>query len=247
MSATVTVHQFPAALEMQPSPFGLKLETWMRMNKLPYEVSFSATKMGPKGKVPFVTTPDLCLGDSEIIIDLFQKQQQIKGEENLPPDLQAKGILIRRLIEDHFYFILVYSRWADPDGWPAFRDLLFADVPGLIRGMLSRRLQKRVIKYLKDQGVARHSKDEIYQMADHDLQTLSVILGERPYFLADRATLTDASVYGLLANIYFPPTRGHLFELFQKYPNLAAYCDRMKSEFWQEAIRGGGEGTKYTS
>jgi len=246
MPSTLTIHQFPAALEMQPSPFGLKLETWLRFHKLPYDVSFSATKMGPKGKVPFVTTEGTTLGDSELIIERLQNKYGISDEKDLTAEEQAMGVLIRRLIEDHLYFILVYSRWVDPDGWPAFRDLLFADIPGLVRGIISRKVQKKVAKYLKDQGIARHSREEIYQMADRDLQTLSVILGDRSYMITDHPTLTDASVYGLLANIVYPTTRVQPYTLFQKYPNLSAYCDRLKKEYWPTAVRGGGEAGNFT-
>jgi len=246
MLPSLTIHQFPAALEMQPSPFGLKLETWLRIHKLPYEVSFSPTKMGPKGKVPFMTLGEMCLGDSELIIQMLQQKYEIADEADLSEQEQAQGVLIRRLIEDHFYFILVYSRWVDPDGWPDFRNRLFADVPALVRGMLSRKIQKKVAKYLKDQGIARHSRNEIYQMADQNLKTLSNLLGDRPYMIADHPTLTEASAYGLLANIFYPPTKGPLFTLFQKYPNLTSYCERLKNDYWREALRGGGESPKFT-
>ncbi len=245
MSASLTVHQFPAFINMQPSPFGLKLETWLRMHKFSYDVEFSPMKMGPKGKVPFVSFDDQVMGDSELIIEALQAKHDLK-EDDLSLDEKAKGVLIRRLVEEHLYFILVYSRWADPVGWEPFKKLVFSGVPFLIRGLISNKAHKAMGALLKSQGIARHNRDEIYQMADKDLLSLSASLGESTYFLGDKATLTDASAYGLIANILYDPTQTRLLEILKKYPNLIQYCERMKKEFWSDASRGGGEKTKFT-
>ncbi|MBE7636109.1 glutathione S-transferase family protein [Sneathiella sp. P13V-1] len=245
MSAPLTVHQFPAFINMQPSPFGLKLETWLRMNKLPYDVEFSPMKMGPKGKVPFVSFDNQVMGDSELIIEALQAKHGLK-EEGLNPEDKAKGLLVRRMVEEHLYFILVYSRWADPVGWEPFKKLVFSGVPFFIRGFISNKAHKAMGALLKSQGIARHTRDEIYQMAEDDLNTLSTILGEGTYFLGDSPTLTDASAYGLLANILYDPTQTRLLEILKKSPNLIQYSERMKSGFWSDASRGGGEKTKFT-
>ncbi len=79
-----------------------------------------------------------------------------------------------------------------------------------------------------------------------DLEALSVMLGDKPYFLGETPTEVDASVYGLLANIHYSPIRGPLQEMIKKHENLIAYCDRIKGIYWPHSIRGGGEESEFS-
>ncbi len=199
----LTVHQFPPILEMQPSSFGLKLETWLRMIDQPYEVKWSFTKMGPKKKVPFVVMDGTSLGDSELIIQQICAQSGHDPDSHLTQTARKQSLFIRRLVEEHFYFILVYSRWQDPAVWPEFSRRLFASVPFPVRPLIKSRAQKAVKGMLHAQGISRHSPDEIYAKAVTDLECLSVELGARSFVVGETPTVADASLYGLLANVLY--------------------------------------------
>lgn len=233
----ITVHEFPPVIEMQPSPFGLKLETWLRMSGTDYRVEWNPQKMGPKDKVPFATIDGNIIGDSELIIEtLFPSLMT-----NMNPNNKSQDVLIRRLVEEHLYFILVYSRWADPNGWAEFKDLFFAPAPSLIRGFIAKKVRKMVLQNLKSQGIARHSEQEVYKKGADDLKTLSDFLGEQPYFSGSKPGLADASAYGLLANIYYSPVDGTLPELMKSHENLVQFVKRIKKDYWPSSKRGGGD------
>ncbi len=241
MQPSIIVHQFPPVIDMQPSPFGLKLETWLRMVGLAYTVSWSPQEMGPKGKVPFATIDGIKIGDSELVIEHLAGQIGYSLEDNLEDKEKARSILIRRLVEEHLYHILVYSRWADPEGWASFKPLFFAPAPAVIRGFIARKVQKAVTGNLYAQGISRHTTREVYHKAEADLLALATLLGSRTWFIGETPTVTDASAYGLIANMYYSPLHGKLQEILNRHANLVDFCQRMKKSYWPDAKLGGGD------
>ena len=245
MTETLKIHNFPCVIGMQPSPFGLKLETWLRMIKQPYDVSWSFTQLGPKGKVPFITLDGKTMGDSELVIQELAARTDQDLDRNLSMAERATGTVIRRLLEEHLYFIIVYSRWQDPEVWPAFSKRVFSGVPFPIRGMIKSKGSKSVRSTIYAQGIARHEPDEIYKKAVRDLECLAVTLGAKPYLHGDTPSVTDASLYGHLANIYYQPDESQLQRDFRQFDNLVAYTKRLKEEYFPNAALGGGTEIQY--
>ncbi len=241
MQPSITVHEFPPVIDMQPSPFGLKLETWLRMAGFEYDVSWSPQEMGPKGKVPFATIDGVVMGDSELVIEHLTDKTGRTLEKGLSDKDRARSIMIRRLVEEHLYHVLVYSRWVDPEGWRAFKDLFFSPAPALIRRYIARKVQKAVSSNLYAQGIARHSHDEVYAKGRMDLLALATLLGERSWFVGNGPTVTDASAYGLIANIHYSPIRGPLQDSLASHQNLIDFCLRVKEAYWAESQKGGGD------
>jgi glutathione S-transferase len=245
MSEILKIHNFPCVIGMQPSPFGLKLETWLRMAQIPYDVSWSFTKLGPKGKVPFVTLDGEEMGDSELVIQELASRFDRDLDQHLSMQERARGLMIRRLLEEELYFIIVYSRWEDPEVWPAFSKRVFSGVPFVIRNLIKSKGGKSVRNTIKAQGISRHSADEIYAKAVRDLECLAVTLGSKTYIHGEVPTLTDASLYGHLANIYYQPDEGQLQRDFTRFENLVSYTKRLKAEYFPESALGGGEEVGY--
>jgi len=245
MTPSITIHQFPAVLGMQPSSFGLKLETWLRMCGQEHDVSTSVRDLGPKGKVPFANIDGEVMGDSELIIKHLSKSRRKCLEVDLDARQRAKGILIRRLVEEHLYFVLVYSRWVDPDGWRGFQPLFFGPAPALVRGFISKKIRKKVVASLAGQGIARHTPEQVYEKGRVDFLALSTLLGDRMHFLGEGPTQTDASAYGLLANLHYSPIQGPLQEMLKKHKNLIEFVERIKGEYWPNSELGGGDEEKF--
>lgn len=66
-------HGFPRGrFTPHGSPFVLKLETYLKMTKIPY--SFDHTEpFGPTGKTPWISYNGENVGDSQIVIDYLNK------------------------------------------------------------------------------------------------------------------------------------------------------------------------------
>ncbi|WP_169566573.1 glutathione S-transferase family protein [Sneathiella limimaris] len=245
MSEKLVVNNFPPIFASQFSPFGLKLESWLRLAGISYRNEWSFRKLGPKGKLPFVATDGKVIGDSELIIQYLAARTGKDPDANLNLDARAEGLMIRRMVEEHFYFVILYSRWQDEAVWPAFSAEVFRSVPWPIRGLIRSKAQKSVLQSIFKQGLSRHEPSEIYGKARADLEALSIKLGSKPYFLGPEPTLTDTSVYGHLANILYQPVTGQLQQEIRKFDNLCDYCDRLKAIWWPKEEGAGGSEAKF--
>lgn len=43
---------------------------------------------------------------------------------------------VRRMVETHFYWALLHSRFVEPSGWTFTRSNIFNDMPGCIKAMI---------------------------------------------------------------------------------------------------------------
>ena len=117
-TAPVTLVQFPPVWGRNVSPFTLKLETWLKLAEIPYTVRHS-TDLGkaPKRKLPFIEDGLVAIGDSSLIIEHLKATRGIDPDAGLSDRERAEALALQRMFEDHFYYVLMYSRWLDPEGW----------------------------------------------------------------------------------------------------------------------------------
>ena len=216
-----------------PSPFCLKLETYLRMANIPYELASHAdVRKAPKKKLPYIEHEGRVIADSHFIIAYLEKtfNQPVDGHLNVQQ--RARALAIRHLIEDSLYWAGVYSRWIDSDHWKSVKKAYFGFLPPIIRIVIPEFVRRRVASDIYSQGLGRHSQDEIYQIAKEDVSALSVLLGEQDYFMGNQVCSVDASAYGMLANLIWVPVDSPLKAHAQQLDNLVAYCERMKSAYY---------------
>ena len=134
-SAVIKLYQFPPVFGRNVSPFTLKLETWLKLAGLPYQVvAMRNPGQGPKGKLPFIEDDDgSFIADSSLIIEHLSRSRGIDLDAALGPVERAQALALQRLFEDHLYFVLVWSRWLDPEGWRSFGPALFHGIPPPLR------------------------------------------------------------------------------------------------------------------
>ena len=146
--------------------------------------------------------------------------------------LAASDALIRRMLEEATYFCLAYARWIDDAGFDAVKGELFASMPALARAIVPGIARRMVRKQVHAQGTGRHAPEDIYAMAAEDLQALSQILGEKPYFLGSEPRSIDATAYAFLAPLLWSPMPPGFKGAVAKHANLVAYCERMKARYY---------------
>jgi glutathione S-transferase len=106
-------------------------------------------------------------------------------------------------------------------------------LPSLLRPILPAIIQRTIRKSLHHQGTGRHTRDEIYAIGKADLDALSALLGDKPYFLGDAPTSVDATTYAFLAlTLWAPPSGEEMPRHIRALPNLVAYCERMKARVY---------------
>lgn len=226
----IILYQFAPRWDLpNASPFCMKLETYLRMAKLPYQNKYvDDPRKAPKGKLPYIRDGEQTVADSSLIIQHLTRKYGDSLDAELTPEQIAQRTAMQRLVEEHLYWVMLYARWIDEDFWPTTKLAFFSHFPKLMRWMLPTLFRKGVIKAAYAQGIGRHSKDEIYQLGKEDLQAIATGLGDRPFFFGEKPTQIDASLYGFLANILDVPLETPLKAVAKFLPHLDTYCRRMQ-------------------
>jgi glutathione S-transferase len=230
----IKLFQFPAGDDLSNfSPFCMKLESYLRMTKIPYEViEVGNPAKSPKGKLPYIEDGDITIADSHFAIQYLKDKYGDILDSHLTPKELAIAQTIQKLLEEHLYWILVYYRWIYPIGWKTIKPIYFKNAPYLLRNIIARRVRKKMQQQLYNQGVGRHHTDEICALGCEDLDTISAILGNKHYLMSDTPTSIDACCYAFLANIIKSPFDNPLKHYLQQQQNLLDYCQRMKQRFF---------------
>lgn len=229
----VILHQFPPATNLPSlSPFCLKLETFLRMNKIPYE-NVHSYKVGKKGKMPWIEYKGERIPDSNFIIEYLNKTFEIDMDKDLGKSEKAQSRALKVMMEENTSFTLTYSRWIDE--YNEWKKINASHQKGFGFTVNFKMSQRKARSVLDHQGIGRHSKEEIYRIAEKDLRALSDYLGEKPYVMGAEATTVDCTAFGLLANILHAGLETPLSKLVkEELTNLGEYVDRLKGEFWAD-------------
>jgi glutathione S-transferase len=80
--------------------------------------------------------------------------------------------------------------------------------------------------------MGRHREADIYAIGQRDITALADFLGDKQYFLGDAPCSLDATAYAFLANLLWVPVESPLKQQAWRYPQLEAYCQRMRSRYY---------------
>lgn len=239
MATRIRLHKFGEAWGIaDPSPFCLKLESFLREARIPFDVmpfdqrrSFAKA---PKGKLPFIEDEvGALVGDSTLIIDRLSQRRGIDLDAPLSGREKSVSLAFRRMLDEHFYWVGVYSRWIDEPGWTIVRTAFFSRMPGAIRPFVTGLARRRMAASLRGQGLGRHSRDEIYARGLEDAQALSTLLGTDPWFFAqDRPTLLDLWTHAFVAEVIAPPIDSPLKAGVLPMANLVDHYRRLQARLY---------------
>jgi glutathione S-transferase len=222
---------FPPAFGLPTiTPFGLKIETYLHLAKIPFErVAETNPRKGPKGKLPFLIDDHRVIGDSEHIIEYLDEKFDYPIAVPADPGRRAVLHALRRMLEESFYWVLLWSRWMDDSNWPSLRAEGFRDLSAPLRLVVPSIARSMIRKQLCAQGYGRHTRDQIYRIGLDDLDAVSRLLGAAPYLGGDVPTVVDATTYAFLANVLLVPLPSPLKDRADSLDNLVAYTERMRA------------------
>jgi glutathione S-transferase len=226
-----------------PSPFCMKLETYMRMANIPFQainilqpLVAPANRMAPKKKIPFIDLDGELIGDTNIILDLLKKKYGDTIDQHLTHHERAIALSIQRLFEDHYFWTIVYSRWFDAAGWAVTRPEFFGGLSFLLRGIVPEIRKRKMAKVLQHNGIGRHSQKEVYDFGKKDLDAFATLLGDKPFIFGDRPTSADAMAHGFLVNTLHVPFDYELKQYAQKIETFEPYCQRINELYYKDSV-----------
>lgn len=236
----IKLHQFARTWGIPNlSHFCCKLETYLRLADIPYQMVKSIPTKAPKGKLPFIEDGNQSIADSDLIIQHLKQAYGDKLDADLTPSEKAISLSMQRLLEDHLFWITMYTRWHyTEDNWKVNKKAIFSYFPPLIRDVVAAVYRVLIRRQIHGHGIARHSHEEIFQLGRHDIDALSDFLGNKPYFMGQKPTSLDATAYGFLVNTLVCPIESPVKEYARSKQNLVDYCQRISSEYYPE-LNGG--------
>lgn len=217
------------------SPFCRKVEIYFQLMRVPYTPEISSPRKSPKQKLPAVLVDDKIISDSSAILAHFESHSSHALDEGMSAEERAMALAFQALFEEKLYFIVAWTRWGDDAGWATYRHAFtnyfgFLGVPSFLQGFVAKMARKGVLKSIWAQGIGRHSPDEIYGMGAQILNSISVFLGDKKFFMGEQVRTIDATAYAFLSGIIGVPIETPLKRMVLASPKLMAYCGRMREE-----------------
>lgn len=227
----IKLHQFAPAFGLpNASPFCLKVETWLRLAGLPYELDNRGDVFkAPKGKLPWIEDDGVVVADSSFIIEHLEARYRVGLDGTLSPRQRGQALALQRLMEENLYWALLHTRWIDDAGWALTRAAFFAAMPLPLRWIVPPLARRGLRAELRGQGMGRHSPAEIQAIGCRDLTAIADVLGDQAFLMGDQPTTVDATGYAFLANVLWVPVDSPLQRHARSRPALQAYCQRMKA------------------
>lgn len=230
--------QFPPAWGLpNMSLFCMRLESFLRIHELPYEVKQVMNPgRGPKGKLPFIKLDGEIIADSEIIISKLLSTMTNPVDHKYDQEALALGTILEEVVCDRLYWFMIYFRWQYQTGWQNTRQLFFKNIPWWLKWYIPGKVRKKILRSLYAQGVGRHNPEEVLAMLRRSCDAISTLLGDKPYCLGPYVSSVDATVFSVLMNFMAIPYRCPTQELVMAYPNFKTYCQRMWKQFYPELM-----------
>ena len=234
----IRLYQFRPAFGLpNSSPFCMKVETYLRMTGLAYECPRRGdVRRSPKGKMPYLEDDGAIVADSSFIIDHLKRKYGDPLDAHLDASARAAALAMQRLLEENTYWAVVYFRWIEEAGWAISREAFFGWMKPPLKWIVPAVARRIVTKEMHGHGMGRHSRDEIVAIGMKDLTAAADFLGDKPFFLGAQPSSLDATAYAFLANVLWVPYETPLKAHAQKFPQLEAYCRRMKQRYYGNTL-----------
>jgi glutathione S-transferase len=216
------------------SPFVTKLETLLRMSKLPFEKALMSFSKAPKGKIPYIDDDGQLLGDSTLIRWHIEKKYGIDFDHGLTDEQRATAWAFEKMMEDNLYWAIVHARWKDDANFKRGPQEFFKAAPAVIRPLVIAMIRRRVNSALHGHGMGRHGPDEVVALGSRSLGAIAAYLGDKPFFMGMEPTGVDATVFSFFMGARCPLFVSPLQEAAASHDNLRRYAGRMIARYYPE-------------
>lgn len=216
------------------SPFVLKTETQLRMAELPYEKDLTGRSAAPKGKLPYIRDGRALVADSTFIRLHLEWSYGFDLDAGLSGTERALAWSLERMIEDHLYWIAMKYRWLDAANFAKGPSHFFDGAPAAIRDDLRAEALDRIRQTLHGHGIGRHDDEDILHLGMRSLQSLSQVLGEKPFLFGAIPSGTDATAFAVMAHIMAPIFESPLRDEALACGNLYPYVRRLLQHFYPD-------------
>lgn len=208
-----------------PLPACIKIETYCRLMKIPYE---NVYKAGTDQKLPYIEYQ----GETKKhnLIGFLNSKFELNADANLNEKDQACSRAFQCMAEENTFWSLMYYRWVDNF---AETKKYFKGLDVVRKNVRPKLDQGKCVKCLEAHEIGKHNKEEIYAIGEKDLRAMSAFLDDKEFFMGSEPTTIDCTMFGLLSCLLHTAENSPLAKVVREdLKNLSDFCDRMKLNFW---------------
>jgi glutathione S-transferase len=229
----ITLYAFGPGFGLpDPSPFVTKVETLLKMAKLPYRTDTTGFRKAPKGKLPYIDDDGTVVSDSTLIRWYLEKKYGIDFDKGLDARQKATAWAFEKMTEDQLYWVVVHDRWMDDANFQRGPAKFFDSVPAPMRRVVKAMVRRKLRATLRGQGIGRHSPDEIVALATRSIDAIADFLGDKPFFMGGEPTGVDATMFAFACGALCPHFETRTRAAAEMHDNLRRYVGRMTARFY---------------
>jgi len=209
------------------------------MCKIPYESEYSF-KMSRKGKVPWIEYNGKSVADSNFIVRFLNEEFKVDPDAHLSVVEKSFAHSMLVTLEENTYWTLIYHSFVTDLADTRVMSPLLGVMPIPLKYFMSWLVSHYMKRSLWGHGIGRHSKQEIYSIAEKDLRAVSELLGKKKFVMGNKPCLLDAAVFGLVSVILWNvPSSPQAKLIRSELKNLEEHCYSIKEEYfpdWDQLI-----------
>jgi glutathione S-transferase len=229
----ITLYNFGPAFGLPDrSPFAMKVETLLKMANLLYRTDTKGFAKASEGKIPYIDDNGVVVPDSTFIRWHIEKKYRIDFDRGLNAAQKATAWAFEKMAEDQLYWVSVHDRWMIDANFRKGPVRFFNSVPAPVRPIVTAMARRKLRATLRDQGVGRHSPDEILALGTRSINAISDFLGDKPFFMGNEPTGTDATMFAFVCTVLCPYFESRLRSAAERRENLRRYVGRMTARYY---------------
>lgn len=203
----ITLITYPETFgEFASSPFCTKAAYLLQMSGQAWQREDTLDPRAFKyGKLPAIR-----LANGKVICDSENIRAHLESlgadfNTGLLPDDAASVRAFTVMADEHMYFHLVLDRWGNDAIFKILQTEYFSTIPAPLRGFVTGRLRKSLMRGLNTQGLGRFSPEERLARLEGDLQAILARVASRPFLFGETPSAADASVAAILGAMRASP------------------------------------------
>uniref|UniRef100_A0A1I7T6Q4 Thioredoxin-like_fold domain-containing protein n=1 Tax=Caenorhabditis tropicalis TaxID=1561998 RepID=A0A1I7T6Q4_9PELO len=242
---TVYLYQFKR-LKNCPnlSPFCMKIEVLCRIYNIPHEIIECTTLRSRNGLLPFIELNGQHYSDSDLIEMRLKSHFKIpvsvkvafpdsKGLQTLPGDLETLSVALSKMTFFHLFHIIYRYKTSENAFYENVYRLL--DMPPYFSFLLLPFIKASVGKRFRARNagaIGDFEWAELDEFLRKDLEVIQNTLKDQKYLFGDKLTSADATVFSLLATVYYP-FHTHVSDVLEtSFPKILEYVKRVRQEVY---------------
>jgi glutathione S-transferase len=214
------------------SPFVTKAMLLLKFAGLSYSEDRGGYFKSPKKKLPYINDDGTIIADSTFIRLHIEKKYGFDFDAGLNAEQRAIAWAVEKMCEEHLYFAMLEIRWRDVANFNKGPAHFFDSIPLPLRPLVRRMIRGKIIKTLNNQGIGRHTKEEVAELACRDIEALATLLGDKPFLMGDKPCGADATVFAFVAGLLAPIFETRVRTTIQARANLVAYATRISELYF---------------